>query len=383
MKRHLVFTGLVRTPANFIEELSKAGEYRAEGLLDGIIWVTWAGELQNLAPDLRAALDKLEVTVVAAHQSSVGFRYGAGIWQLNQLATALTGLDGNDFVLKTRPDVVLPRERVIGFLSAAPHAPVSPWVTRDFGLRRKIATSWFRPSMMLTLCDLVYAGHVDDLRLLTNVSAALDFWKMTTRAVCHLGQLCHTAASLRDPLWLEWLKAFYPGSTDPELRHSSIRGFFRKRAAKMAFEWPDQYYAHLEAFLGDSDFFLYGFARYYAFMDDAVLLPEDPTVQRITFSGRQYCADVMQTASMEWPFCGLGGKRTVAELLHNPTDDPFLLRLRRLDPRAADAHQPEDRSVARRKVDALCTSFVRANFRPWFRVQFGKWKAGLFRRKTK
>lgn len=359
---------------NFLAELAKAQQLHEEGLLDGIKWVTWPHEAGNLSADLRQKLDIVGVEVITAYQAKAGKSLGAGLWQLNQLATALRDLDPDDFVLKSRPDVTLPLSRAKDFLKSAPHPYVGSWAKGHFGFDRKIAVNWFHPARFFTVCDLAYAGHVSDLRKICNVSAALDFGFLASRAFPHLGTLCLNFNFLRNPMWREWLATFYPGTNSPGKDATLIQRLSSKLAARMAFEWTDQFMEFMAGKRKDYDAFLFGFATYYAFAEEVLIFPKEGS-DRVGLAERQYWADSWPIARYtgEWPFSGLGGTQTVHELMTAPTTDPFLLRLRKLDPRK----QPNpfhDLEAARQAQAKASPEFVKQYFPVWVRLFIGSWR---------
>jgi hypothetical protein len=98
-----VVCGLVRDPAAALHQASVLDQFRAEGLIQGVVISTWEGEL-DAYPEVRAAFDRLDALVVTSREPILKAPGNL----LHQSKAILLGLDAcpaDAMVLKMRFDL--------------------------------------------------------------------------------------------------------------------------------------------------------------------------------------------------------------------------------------------------------------------------------------
>ena len=174
IERWGLICGTIREPFEFYTTLGWLYEAREEGRLQGIVFSTWRGHVDNI-PGLREKLDALGVMLIETlepEEDRLSYLFPGFVRQGIQIRRALTRIPSGAFVLKCRTDFSnydLNHMDVLGhedLLDLGPHAGLWPeW-------EHKVAVQRISITMPFAFHDICFYGCRDDL--LRMVDMALD-----------------------------------------------------------------------------------------------------------------------------------------------------------------------------------------------------------------
>ncbi len=167
IKRAVLFTGLVRNEAKFLDFLGAFANEPTDGR-PLMLFSTWAGELTKY-PAIADALTRLGATIFEQDQPDL-LLPGHALHQIVALDLALSALEPDIFVYKSRPDFADIRSYK-RFLSLSP-IPVSSRPFRCVAAHHKLHIHGFFGAHPLYINDITYCGVVRDLLQLTNLPFA-------------------------------------------------------------------------------------------------------------------------------------------------------------------------------------------------------------------
>lgn len=175
----VVITGNVRSGREFRRMFGQAVELRHKGLIDGIRFVTWQGELEQ-ARGLETALTDSGISIITIEPPKSDPRvhplfHGYVYHQRKSLHFALQSLPENCYVLKARTDFAEERfESMVATLFAAPDTCLR--VTLPFPV---ISTRLFsydaRSDYLFYWDDIVFCGMRNDLLKFNNFDLSCEF----------------------------------------------------------------------------------------------------------------------------------------------------------------------------------------------------------------
>ena len=175
----IVVTGNVRSGREFRGIFSKILALRDSGLVDGIRFVTWHGELES-APGLEQTLVALGISILTiqepvaepkVHPLFHGFVYH----QRKALHFALESLPENSYVLKARTDFAEERfDSMVDALFRNPSLDLEIGIPNPI-LKTRLFSFDARPDYLFYWDDIVFSGLRDDLLRLNNFDLSSEF----------------------------------------------------------------------------------------------------------------------------------------------------------------------------------------------------------------
>lgn len=165
MQRWAVICGVVRDEGRFIEKLDTLTRWKADCVIDGVVFSTWLGEL-NAYPAAAAALSRVGAIIVETDPPVIK-TFGHTLHQSKTLWFGLQAVPENALVLKLRPDLG-PLTAKIG--EALQHIDLN--IAADGGappvFRKRIAIHSFFPEAPYYCNDIIFFGQREDLLKLAN-----------------------------------------------------------------------------------------------------------------------------------------------------------------------------------------------------------------------
>lgn len=293
-----VFTGQVRNKLNFEIELKKVKVLLDEGVISHVYWAAWESELSQAPEYLLHAVSSGWLTFKATTGLTTNESDPSSAFQRAHLETALNGLEGKEWVLKSRPDVILPLARMRAFLDPKHRRATTSYIHRHWGIENRLIMNWFNPAQLFTFCDLTFAGMAHDL-IHVFQSGDPKYSSCSHNACRHFGNLAFPAFSQETRHWYEWLETYYPGRVAITAADSSgrLRAYLYRMLARIFFEWPECHWDHVWRCVPDSKGLSLGWCLYFEFVRGGIETPMRPDVSRVGFADRTYCADGWQLIS--------------------------------------------------------------------------------------
>ena len=160
-----VMCGAVRLEFELYSTLAILCEWRAQGILEGIVLSTWRGEVEKI-PKLREKLKYLDISLLEAtplDQSEEKYTNLNFVRQAIQLNNALNFIPENVFVVKCRTDFSIKALNIISqFLEE--DMDIVPFGSFMPCMKNKIAIAFTSVSSPFFSCDIAFFGHKVDLK---------------------------------------------------------------------------------------------------------------------------------------------------------------------------------------------------------------------------
>jgi hypothetical protein len=209
---HVIFCGQLRRTQNFANELRKCYNLKQEGLISDIRWAVWEDEIEAIPLEINELLKRFEVRIVSVEKIDLAGKQISGVFQYRLLQAGLYDIPEKDYVIKSRPDVIVPILRLHEYCEAVPTYEVDDWIFSNWGIRNKFFVNWFNPGEYFTFCDLSYVGRVSDLKVLADWNRCIGYAQVNHNALCHLGNLAFpvSGSAALNPYY-RWLETYYPG----------------------------------------------------------------------------------------------------------------------------------------------------------------------------
>lgn len=175
----VIVTGNVRSGREFRGIFSKALKMREAGLVDGIRFVTWNGELEA-APGLERTMVDLDISILTvqppiAEPKVHPLFHGYVYHQRKALHFGLNSLPANAYVLKARTDLAEERfDSMVNVLFRNPTVDLEVGIP-DSIVETRIFSFDARPDHLFYWDDIVFSGMRDDLLKLNNFDLTCDF----------------------------------------------------------------------------------------------------------------------------------------------------------------------------------------------------------------
>ncbi len=194
----VVITGNVRSGKEFRRMFGQALELREKGLVDGIRFVTWQGELEQ-APGLEHALTRAGISILTiapprpdpkVHPLFHGYVYH----QRKCLQFGLRSLPQDCFVLKARTDFAEERfDAMVATLFGTPGLSLQVEIASPV-IGTRLFSYDVRPDYLFYWDDIVFSGLRDDLLKVNNFDLGYQF--------IHPGHISCAETQLFSPLFL-------------------------------------------------------------------------------------------------------------------------------------------------------------------------------------
>jgi hypothetical protein len=167
----VVICGLVRDADRLMRKVDNYRDWRAQGIVNQIVYSTWIDELDRYA-GLRKNLQEAGVTILEIEEPRLILKGGHQLHQMTALHYGLAALDDNDqFVLKTRVDLADNHEIMLhDFANGTP--PSDDF--GGFGLRNRILVENAQMIYPFLCGDAQFFGRLSDLRKLINMSSEME-----------------------------------------------------------------------------------------------------------------------------------------------------------------------------------------------------------------
>jgi hypothetical protein len=172
MKIISLITGLVRDEERAINLVSQLARRKADGLIDEIIFSTWANELDPYGR-LRDKLKLNKVHTIESPRQQVTFQESH---QKIPILIALAYLDDNSFVTRHRFDRVTLTDKYFNYIANV----------REYGAKRstiswspisfKISVSTAALDLPFFISDLIFAGMKQDILKLAHINPLLQLY---------------------------------------------------------------------------------------------------------------------------------------------------------------------------------------------------------------
>ncbi len=176
-----VVCGAIRQEFELYIILSMLCDYRAEGLLDGIVISTWKGEIDNF-PDLRAKLKTLNIDAVELNQLDErlgNFMHINYARQAFQLKSGLDFIPDDVFVLKCRTDLCLDGlSDIAEILSGKTDMTLGCHGALQFGLEYRIAVLRYSASQLFALSDRTFLAYKQDMYKMISFESTGTRWNV-------------------------------------------------------------------------------------------------------------------------------------------------------------------------------------------------------------
>lgn len=188
--------GLVRQPGTMLHQLSMLERFRAEGLVDRIVFSTWEGELDRY-PEVRETMCRLGVVVVESAQPALTLP-GHVLHQAKTFTLGLYACPADALILKLRGDV-LPLTAEYRRILSGEHLAAQE--------RRATPTLFRRPVWTLSgivfwpfyMNDMVFFGTRDDLLQLADIDVKAEYYwnQLAPEQFFHMGPVLRRSALMR------------------------------------------------------------------------------------------------------------------------------------------------------------------------------------------
>lgn len=171
--RWVLLTGLVRSSEGMRDRLDRIAHWRAQGLLDGAVFSSWAGELDRY-PDIAAEMARLGMTLVESDPPPIRSD-GHVLHQMVTLRHGLLALPPGATVIKARADLGGLDDGLEAVLRhRLPETDPPPGWPRLFRKRLVVAGGFmFAP---LYINDIQFAGLREDLLKLVNCDLSMELF---------------------------------------------------------------------------------------------------------------------------------------------------------------------------------------------------------------
>ncbi len=183
-----VVCGAVRQEFELYTTIAMLCDYRSRGFIEGIVISTWKGELENIK-NLRSKLELLNIYVVELdplNEELGKFLHLSYARQAYQLKSALELVPNDVFVLKCRTDCSENRIKLFDdVIQGKVDLTAEKFGGFDSGLNYKIAVDILGVGIPFVFCDIVFLGHVSDIKKMADIKAVVteygflmgpDYW---------------------------------------------------------------------------------------------------------------------------------------------------------------------------------------------------------------
>lgn len=203
-ERWVLFTGLVRVPDEFQAKLNTVSRWMEEGLVQGLVFSTWIGEVEQY-PELRARLLEMGATIVESVPPRIR-TVGHALHQMQALQLGLRAIPPRAFVMKTRSDMNMLVAQQEELLRRGPQ-PLSlpPRWPAVFGHRVAVADSFIFSPFYTN--DIQFFGMREDLLKIPAFDMALGLYS----SCIGTEQWLHAMPFLNSFPLLRQFLAFQPG----------------------------------------------------------------------------------------------------------------------------------------------------------------------------
>jgi hypothetical protein len=331
----LVVTGEVRLPDVFRAQAATAASLLGREISDAL-FVTWEDETERH----RDVIDEVTETgfrTIALPRPPQGTRSGEA--QRILVAAALAAVEPTAYVVKSRPDAVVEIALLLHLLTSSERDEPGPW-GREVGLvPSRIWFPWFSVTEPFILEDIVFAGDHAALSVLSARHAPAEASPLVDWPIHHHHLLFHPALERIDGL-VEWRRSFADVPAAPSARRL-LRPLLvndEARAAMLAMR--------RDAFvrMAGDDRYLRGLAIHLALCADVFRFDRPagvaaPHLARfgpwVGIPGRHERVDELPLTIGDGHRDVLGDASLLRLLLDAPSSSPWVLGIRRLDPRSA------------------------------------------------
>ncbi|ESQ78650.1 hypothetical protein [Asticcacaulis sp. YBE204] len=185
----ILLAGLVRDPANALEQAKQIRRLMDKGLVQGSVFSTWHGEFERY-PEVREAFLAIGTVLVECPQPTLRFP-GHILHQSLSLQWGLEHIPANVRVLRIRPDIV-PMNELIDYVLGG------DWLTRDYGLGLEPTAYshrvWAHSGLVgwpFYLNDILFYGYKADIARLSNVDLKHEYLysELAPEQFYHLGPI--------------------------------------------------------------------------------------------------------------------------------------------------------------------------------------------------
>lgn len=181
----VLFTGLVRDLPMFKRSVNDMIDLQKQGLVNNIMYSTWTGEVDKY-PELRDFIKQSKILLIESKEpEEIGLE---NIWgQMKALDLGLRRVDKDRFVLKTRPDVYIPKEFLKDlFANKLELLKITHDLPNGNVFKYKIWSTGYELTKPFFIAEACYYGHVDDMKKSVNYDRDFDSKYSAGKGLVHV-----------------------------------------------------------------------------------------------------------------------------------------------------------------------------------------------------